>query len=274
MARRSTAGLNYKVKNVDDDGNCFFRALFGAAKDTPGNLEKLTTCFLNKPAAAYEAGGARAESRFIHDMRYKFAAYIQGDVGADGIVTRTWGTLRSLDPETYTFYMEAQPEWMGETFPVAPETPAAFRRALVEHVKADKTWVGQIEVEIFKAILAGCGLGLDLRIYNSLPAEVDLDQLNLYNKKEVHYQHFARKVTGMKKGVASVSGTKGVATVASPETSPRAAATATSPKTRSPRAKSPEEAVGVGVGRVTRSRVKKATETADTVAESVGRLRL
>lgn len=203
MAITSTAGLSYKVKNVKDDGNCFFRALFGAAKNTAGNLEKLTTCFLNKPAASYEDGSARAETSFIHDMRDKFAAYIRADTAADGIVAQTWDTLRSLDHETYTFYMEAQPEWMGETFPEAPATAAAFRRALVEHVKADATWVGQIEVEIFRAIMVGCRMGLELRIYNSLAAHgIDLDQLNLFNKKETHYQYFARKV-GTTRGSAA-----------------------------------------------------------------------
>lgn len=228
--------LRYKVKDVADDGNCFFNSLLGAAKDS-GALARLTTCFLQEPVQIYESDG----SLFVHDMRAKFADYIEREQDA-GLVERTYDTLRSLDKDTYALFMEAQPEWMSKR---RPRTLASFRRALIKNIKLDQTWVGQIEVEIFQAILKACNAGIELHIHNTKKpvGGINHDHLNLYNDNETHYQYFAKV-----KAAATATATEAVTAPAPHETMrvtrsrARALATKSVARTVSPKAPPPSKA--------------------------------
>ena len=71
-SRVKKPSVNFTVVDVMGDGNCFFRAIYKCAKYS-GNLEKIVSCFLDKPVSHYEAN----ELDFIIDMREKIAKSIE-----------------------------------------------------------------------------------------------------------------------------------------------------------------------------------------------------
>lgn len=183
--------LEWKIKHIKADGNCFYRALYNAATET-GNIGKFAKCFgiaLAAPAVTAEA----AECAFVAQMRAAMAARILGG-GADDITTSMYHRLAAVyreDRDTYRAILQAFPAWTAKSLRKFPKTIEKFRQKFARHVQRDCTWASELEVRIVSEILAKYRRGtIQLCILNRVPRatdQLDCKIMYLLNDSEVHY---------------------------------------------------------------------------------------
>jgi len=171
-----------------DDGNCFYSAIFRAAKEQ-GILNKFPVGIITDN-----------EERFIQTMRNTISNNIsEGNLPkykAQNGPLDTYNTLIQSD-NSYTQIIRGFPEWFGKEFPKEKiGTRTEFITKLSKIVKEDKKWVGEIEVRLTKKLLKK---NICLLIHNSYKEELEKERngipvINLHNYDEVHYKFFSFNV--------------------------------------------------------------------------------
>ena len=170
-----------------DDGNCFYSAIYRAAKEQ-GILDKFPTEIKKD-----------TEENFIQSMRNRIALFI-----SKGILPKTkekdgeldsYNTLIQSDV-SYSEIVRGFPSWFRDEFPKEQiGTRPEFLARLSKIVKEDKRWVGEIEVRLTKKYLLK-QIKICLLIHNSNKEELEKERngmpvINIYNHGESHYTFFS-----------------------------------------------------------------------------------
>lgn len=176
-----------RVKDVKGDNNCFFRALFHAARST-GDLQQLARCLaVGKDSSCWDtmkevARGLDARNRttdvfketvedvFVDCLRQAVADQVQFGSG-NGMVRGTYRTLQAYDAPTLSLVRQGLPHWMSAAFDEAralnPEDQADFFVAAVaQNIRTWSRFVGQIEVNLIKHMMDKCG-GIKFRVVSA-----------------------------------------------------------------------------------------------------------
>lgn len=182
---------SFSIKDVKGDGSCFFRSIYGAAKDKRGALKKLVKCFLY-PEKLKEY--KNDEELFVKDMRHKLCDTILHENDGD-VIKNIYSTLIELSDENYKMVIEGFPSWMRKEFKIKPQSEKIFRKTIAERVLKNSTWVSEIEVNIVKDTLKYCiGSGLNIIILNTPPNKYfkpKFKTLYILNIGEVHYNYLS-----------------------------------------------------------------------------------
>lgn len=185
--------IKYPIGKTKDDGNCFFSAVFRAAKDRGKPvLDQLAKC-LGITAAS--------EPKFIQAFRNKLAEYMKS-----GNLEATYKRLKEVaetSPANYAEAVQSFQKWFNTLFgEFGGElgTMEEFVNRYSNKIKEDKTWVAQIEVELIRTMIEelGCNFIINIQTSNLISKVGDLKGttddgkliLTLYNKGEAHYEYF------------------------------------------------------------------------------------
>ena len=183
----STDTLNVLI-DTTDDGNCFYSAVYGAAKFHPvaGTLAKLLNCMFrgNSPNGNVQDIGERD---FIAAFREEVARRIRGRVleekaateeepniydylreQAEQVVMASIAGLNNANVEDYPFILtmgdastEISDEF-GDAAAFMDLTKAEFKKRLAAIVATDTVFVSEIDFNIIKFILRRCGILLEV----------------------------------------------------------------------------------------------------------------
>ena len=176
-----------KDATTKDDGNCFYSAIYRAAKEQ-GVLDKF-------PAEIKKD----TEENFIQSMRNRIAFCI-----SNGILPKTKEKDGELDSYnaliqsdvSYSEIIRGFPSWFRDEFPKEQiGTRPEFLARLSKIVKEDKRWVGEIEVRLTKKYLLK-QIKICLLVHNSNKEELEKERngmpvINIYNHGESHYTFFS-----------------------------------------------------------------------------------
>ena len=166
------------IKDSLTDGNCFYSSIYRAAKEQKLNL-------IND----------MSETKFITDFRSKVADRFSEECQGHGGTCGVFETLNT-DENTYKELTKNFPEWFKKEFPTKPNNVNVFKQKMIEGIKKDKNWVGQIEVEIAKKLLLKENIHLDI-CSAAIPKELVYETANysvitLSNPNEQHYKYFGK----------------------------------------------------------------------------------
>jgi hypothetical protein len=165
-----------RLVDVEGDGNCFFRALYGAAKDA-GILEQVCGAFaVDEDSNCWEkvrserdrvevvVDGLRT-GLFVNKQELEFVACARDSLAARLAIAgvegerlrRFYDSMKELesvlDPDDYkSSVLESQPLYIVTALENAADA-ARFARSVADHVRVMGNWVGQLEVGAVKAIL-------------------------------------------------------------------------------------------------------------------------
>lgn len=205
VAPKKTRGkTTYPTGRTATNGDCFFSAIFRAAKERGKPVLDTVAKCLGITVAT--------EPKFIQAFRKKIGDHIAtghlptGE-GREGRLN-TYDVFVEMvaDPVQYKARITSYPEWFGKTFGANGEhlgTREEFAKRLAEQIRTAGNWVSEIEVTIAKELLEACNVVI--RIVNSnkikdigdLQTEMDGKQvLNLWNQGESHYVYFTMKEKG------------------------------------------------------------------------------
>jgi hypothetical protein len=169
------------IKNIKEDGNCFYRAIYNSALKT-GLLKKIKV-----------ATATLDEESFIIGLREDLANRIAS--GNDYNISRDIYTyLATIRKEDYRAIMEAFPIWTQKTFIKLPKKLDTFRRKYAKYVAKLNNWVGELEVRLVCEMLARSHIKIN--IYNTIPKDTTLlntKEMHLYNQNEIHYNIIIRR---------------------------------------------------------------------------------
>jgi hypothetical protein len=199
-AKKTRGKTTYPAGRTATNGDCFFSAIFRAAKERGKPvLDAIAKCL---------GLTITSEPKFILAFRNKIATHIASGhlpsgEGREGRLN-TYDVFVEMvtDPGQYKARIQSYPEWFGKTFGPNGEsigTREEFATSLAEQVRTSGNWVSEIEVTIAKEMLDACNV--ILRIENSnkikdirdeLQTEADGGKtvLNLWNQGESHYVYF------------------------------------------------------------------------------------
>jgi hypothetical protein len=173
------------IKNIKEDGNCFYRAIYNSALKA-GLLKKIVKKI--KVATA-----TLDEESFIIGLREDLANRIAS--GNDYNISRDIYTyLASLKKEDYRAIMEAFPMWAQKAFIKLPKKLDTFRRKYAKNVAKLNNWVGELEVRLVCEMLARSHIKIN--IYNTIPKDtssLNRKEMHLYNQNEIHYNIIIRR---------------------------------------------------------------------------------
>ena len=167
----------YRKKVVKGDGSCFFRAVYQSAHSSG---------LLSKVCAALRVECA-TEAEFITGARTRLSETIRENEDG-GYVASAYRYLSKLDVDTYKLIINTMPDWLSEAFPEPPKSLRAFRRVIYDSVLEPSNWVGQIEVDLVRALLKVHGMHIDVR-YSVLSSSEDMEPNTVYvvNEGETHF---------------------------------------------------------------------------------------
>jgi hypothetical protein len=200
---------SYKVQDVPGDGNCFYWALFYAAKDSKC-LKKMTSIFQGK--------GDYGSSCMVRDdipnesdveALASFFVLCSRMAVAEAIIPEATGMYKNLvekkttDNATYVRMLEDQPSWIATA--INQNTPLnVFIQTAKENVTKPGTWVGHLEVSVIKSWLRKGGINLVVTngptVSQPPNNTISIPQLNwgedqygntylnLYNENTIHYK--------------------------------------------------------------------------------------
>jgi hypothetical protein len=173
----------YRKKVVKGDGSCFFRAVYQSAR-AANLLEKV--CDALQLAATASSNKSMTEAEFIVGARTRLSETIRKNKDG-GYIANTFKYLSKLDTETYKVIIDTMPDWLSEAFPEPPKNLRVFRRVLSESILEQSNWVGQIEVDLTRALLMP-DVRIDVR-YGMLSQSEDMEPNTVYviNEGETHF---------------------------------------------------------------------------------------
>lgn len=197
-----------KLVDVDRDGNCFFRALYGAARDG-GVLSQVAGCFqpstiqncweniaaistrervrLNDGTVTHLTENPQ-ENYFVKCARDHFAKIIRYNVSK--VVKDTLKTFKNADIP-FEVLMTDFEGWMVEAFYNSDNDPKKFNSFIAQHINKWGTWVSQLEVELIRHALAKCDIVLlpVISHISQAPPRVNANELQLLNDNGYHYKY-------------------------------------------------------------------------------------
>jgi hypothetical protein len=186
------------------NGDCFFSAIYRSL-DSRGLLPSVAGCLGLKHTS---------EAEFIQESRNLVATHvIAGEAmnmyeafmvnfGAD--INSLILQSRSAPSYLQGFILKKTAEKKASKTPnnIGFYTYNEFAREIAKNIRIPTTWVGEMEVTIFRNLLKLCGVIVD--IYSStmpttpLPKRIgDNFYIYLYNVGEVHWKHFILKDPGV-----------------------------------------------------------------------------
>lgn len=163
-----------EIRNVATDGNCFFRALYNAARDH-GVLKSVAGCFQeladsscwdeikNKSVAAPVLIDGVLDERirynhqeevFVRCMRKYIAMRIENDL--DNYVVRTFRHWATLDNQTRSVAQQSFPDWMVAALTTTRGDEQRFRQKVARAVGTMGNWVDQQQVKLIRHVLDKC----------------------------------------------------------------------------------------------------------------------
>lgn len=214
-AKKTRGKTTYPAGRTMTNGDCFFSAIFRAAKERGKPvLDALAKCL---------GVSIVSEPKFIAAFRNKIGGYIAAgnlpsNESKNGRVN-TYDVFVEIvsDPAQYKALIESYPDWFEKTFGSNGEllgTREEFISRLAEQVRKSGNWVSEIEVTLVKDMLAACNV--IIRIANSnkikdigeLKLETDDGKtiLNLWNQGESHYVYFTSKTADADEDAAGGAG--------------------------------------------------------------------
>jgi hypothetical protein len=193
----ATAGpkrrIKYPLGKTKDDGNCFFSAIFRAAKEHGKPVvDQLAKCL---------GINASTESKFIQTFRKALSDYMKS-----GKLEPTYRRAKEVSesqPANFAQIITSYPKWFPELFgEFGGElgTYDEFVNRYAEKIKEDKSWVAEIDVELVNQLILekGCNFKIDIKTSNLISKVGELKTmtddgkilLNLINQGEQHYEYF------------------------------------------------------------------------------------
>ena len=200
--KKTRGKTTYPAGRTTSNGDCFFSAIFRAAKERGKPvLDAIAKCLGLTTAS---------EPKFIAAFRNKIATqiasgHLPSGQGREGLLNLYDVFMEMIgDPGQYKARVVAYPSWFGKTFGPKGEqigTREEFVARLAEKIRESGNWVSEIEVTIAKEMLDACNV--TLRIENSnkikdIRGELQMEAdgktvLNIWNQGESHYVYFTMK---------------------------------------------------------------------------------
>ncbi len=198
--------MNKSVIDVKDDGNCFYRAIYGYAYlhnmlDSPimrnfdcyqnmtqDDIQKLTDSFLQRKRYKTQPEIYKdilkkydnsREDLWVQCMRNYIASQIRiiDERNAGNKLVSIYKSFIECDEETYIAILDAMPGWMKEVFPTKPSSFDDFKNEYANHIEKDCTWVAETEIRIFRHIFDKLGFKLQILSYNNNECIDDMDKV-------------------------------------------------------------------------------------------------
>jgi hypothetical protein len=175
---------SFVVRDVQADGNCFYRALYQSARRA-GKLKRILRRFGVTKAAV------TTEDDFIQVARHAVAQQVKtSSVILD--IYNNFSTIRKESKKTYKMITRSYPSWFVAKFARLPKTSDLFRERLAKYMQTNGNWVSEIDIRMVLEILHG----IPIRILNSLPkpsTKLDSKTIYLLNISECHYKYLRIK---------------------------------------------------------------------------------
>ncbi|NCB27711.1 MAG: hypothetical protein EOM62_20005 [Bacteroidia bacterium] len=148
-------------RDADGDGNCFYRALYGAAEER-GILEKVGKCF------QYTEDGDNCwdnvkdteeyndrEDAFLYCVRFYLAHRIRSGF-EDELLRNTWELFREAgDVENLRGIMTG---WLIDAYKNSRNNLKAFVNRVADQVQQPGKWVNELEVRMVTHVLEKCNV--------------------------------------------------------------------------------------------------------------------
>ena len=187
----------YKIVNVKEDGNCFYRAIYISATSM-GLLHDMLLCL-------FKTNDIINEDQFVRDVRQLLHDRIINKQDNDVIHK----TFDEFDSETYEQQRKGFPSWFNGTFPSKPSNEDKFRKDFAQGVKEMNNWAFELDIKIFKFILENCSnKNLIITTFNSQPDKKQFKfkdgHIYVLNYGEYHYQ----SIIPVKRVIKRNNGTK------------------------------------------------------------------
>lgn len=175
---------NYSIRRAEGDGNCFYRAIYKAAKENE-LYDALSECIFGS-LIEYE------EEQFVKALREKMSTMfrLKNDYSA---ISNLFENLNAASPKSYKLLTQYMPPYYMKKYQKKkPESEDELRIFIADHVAKNKEWAGELEVMLLKTILKGCG-NLEIYSFNDkIPDTIVFNPENtlyLINEGDVHYDY-------------------------------------------------------------------------------------
>ena len=200
----SRSVISRELVDVKGDGDCFFHALYGAARDH-GLLDKVASSLqgeknscldkMNNRRTSFHGSVGLSHSNsarrdaFIECFR-EYLAYAIKHVSFP-IITEFYDTTREIFVHggVNMQQMGAFADWMQDA--IKKESIEEFAKIVADHVGTKGVWISQLEYDIIKHVLEKCNVYL-LPVVSTLegaPKEIRENELQLLNMCNVHYKY-------------------------------------------------------------------------------------
>jgi len=186
------------VRDVRDDGSCFFRALYQSSLRT-GNLKRIIRRLKHASGNSMVLSSSSSpfsEDEFVKEARKALATIIVNDTSTIPAIHAHLRSVYKESPETYSTIIEAYPEWFQKHFARMPKRLETLKLKLAKYIVRMNSWVSEIEIRILLDILTAKGKSnskqLRIIIFNQLPsvkAKLDCTTIYLLNLEERHYNY-------------------------------------------------------------------------------------
>ncbi|NBP66250.1 MAG: hypothetical protein EBU66_16560 [Bacteroidetes bacterium] len=175
--------LQWKLKHIKADGNCFYRAIYHSSINTDNFLlllQKLKIPYTNQ---------LNTEEWFIESVKNKLAELIL--TGKDNKISKQYyNNLKRIyneDKESYKLILQGFSSWTLKEFKNIPTDLKTFRKIYAKFVATKNIWVSELEVELLKSLLEP---EIIIKILHKKPKKRDkFDKKTMYliNDSEIHY---------------------------------------------------------------------------------------
>lgn len=194
--------FKYKVVDVKGDGDCFFRALHGAAF-YQGILAYVAKCFTyGNRKDCWDDWNENLRNTSHNDREVLFVACVRRYLAErirtgkeNALLRRTWDLLRVMDEEDAKDIMA---DWLIDAYQNSRvfynETDSSypsFVNRVADGVRQQGNWVSELEVTIVKKVLEAKDIILLIASNNDVPDALPLNPhiLVLVNMNNTHYKY-------------------------------------------------------------------------------------
>lgn len=164
--------MTWQIYDVKGDGNCFYYALYGAAKHA-GLLNIVAGVLAHDP---HDPKSCKCRCR-CRESQEMFAVCMRNTLSSiidERVPSRPFRTFRAFKKEMANIVKSSPPRSipqlcrsMRESFgkiadaiPLVVNSPRDFRKKVSACIRKDKTWVTQLEIEMIRDLLRKAGVDL------------------------------------------------------------------------------------------------------------------
>lgn len=209
----SPKSFKYKLMDVKGDGDCFFRALHGAAFHQ-GILVKVAKCFtFSNRRDCWDDLNENLRNTSHNDREVLFVACVRRYLAErirtgkeNAILRRTWDLLRVMDEEDAKDIMA---DWLIDAYQNSrvfyneiDSSYPSFVNRVADGVQQRGNWVSELEVTIVKKVLEAKRIILLIASNNDVPDALPLSPhiLVLVNVNNAHYMYMRYTDSSMMMG--------------------------------------------------------------------------